>query len=129
MILGNGLTGISLCLDTLLERLDERRAGVEADLACGATRWEAAREPLREAVRKGMIPILNSMTVAGLVSLPGMMTGQILAGAEPLQAVRYQIVVMFMIAAATSLGGILVAMMVYRRMFNERHQLRRGMIR
>jgi len=57
-----------------------------------------------------------------------MMTGQILAGAEPLQAVRYQIVVMFMIAAATSLGGILVAVMVYRRMFNERHQLRRNLI-
>ena len=129
MILGNGLTGISLCLDTLLERLDERRAAVEADLANGATRWEAAREPLKDAVRKGMIPILNAMTVAGLVSLPGMMTGQILAGAEPMQAVRYQIVVMFMIAAATSLGGILVAVMVYRRMFNERHQLRRDVIR
>ena len=129
MILGNGLTGISLCLDTLLERLDERRAAVEADLACGATRWEAAREPLREAVRKGMIPILNAMTVAGVVSLPGMMTGQILAGAEPMQAVRYQIVVMFMIAAATSMGGMLVAVMVYRRLFNERHQVRRGLIR
>ena len=129
MILGNGLTGISLCLDTLLEQLHERRAAVEADLACGATRWEAAREPLREAVRKGMIPIVNAMSVAGLVSLPGMMTGQILAGAEPLQAVRYQIVVMFMIAAATSLGSIMVAVLVYRRMFNERHQLRRGIVR
>ncbi len=129
MILGNSLTGISLTLDTLLERLDERRAAVEADLACGATRREAAREPLREAVRKGMIPIINSMTVAGLVSLPGMMTGQILAGAEPMQAVRYQIVVMFMISASTAMGGILVAVMVYRRLFNERHQLRRGVIR
>jgi putative ABC transport system permease protein len=129
MILGNGLTGISLCLDELLTRLTERAAEVEAELACGATRWEAARGPLREALRRGLIPIINSMTVAGLVSLPGMMTGQILAGASPFQAARYQIVVMFMIAAATSTGSILMALLVYRRLFNDRHQLRNERVR
>jgi putative ABC transport system permease protein len=70
-----------------------------------------------------MIPIINSMMVVGLVSLPGMMTGQILAGADPLKAVEYQIVVMFMIAAATAMGSILVALLVYHRLFNARHQL------
>lgn len=124
MVLGNSLTGVSLSLDTLLADLDEQRDRVEMELALGATRWEAARGPLREAVRRGMIPILNSMTVVGIVSLPGMMTGQILEGADPLTAVRYQIVVMFMIAAATALGCMGLTLFVYSRLFNERHQLR-----
>ena len=123
MILGNGLTGISLCLDVLLERLQDRRALVEMELAHGATRWEAARDTLRESVRRGMIPIINAMSVVGLVSLPGMMTGQILANNPPLEAVKYQIVVMFMIAAATSLGCIGTALLAYRRLFNHKHQL------
>ncbi len=124
MVLGNSLTGVSLALDGLLADLDEQRDRVEMELALGASRWEAARDPLRESVRRGMIPILNSMTVVGIVSLPGMMTGQILQGADPLQAVKYQIVVMFMIAAATSLGCMGVTLFVFTRLFNERHQLR-----
>lgn len=124
MVLGNSLTGISLCLDTLLEALTERRAYIETELALGASRWEAVRGPLAQSVRRGLIPIINSMMVVGLVSLPGMMTGQILQGADPLQAVKYQIVVMFMIAASTSLGCITMALLVYRRLLNDRHQLR-----
>jgi putative ABC transport system permease protein len=123
MVLGNGLTGISLCLDSLLESLAERRAEVEMELSLGATRFEAARRPLQDAVRRGMIPIINSMMVVGIVSLPGMMTGQILAGADPLEAVKYQIVIMFMIAGGTSLGCMGIAFLVYRRLFNDRHQL------
>jgi putative ABC transport system permease protein len=129
MILGNGLTGISLCLDHLLESLSERRAEVEMELAHGATRWEAASAPLAAAVRRGMIPIINSMMVVGIVALPGMMTGQILEGADPLNAVKYQIMVMFMIAAATSLGCILMSILVYLRLFNTHHQLRAELIR
>lgn len=124
MVLGNSLTGISLCLDQLLEALDERREQVEMDLSLGASSWEAARGPIGQGVRRGMIPIINSMSVVGLVSLPGMMTGQILANADPMDAVKYQIVVMFMIAAGTSLGCILIALLTYRRLFNRRHQLR-----
>ena len=124
MILGNGLTGISLCVDSLLTTLREKRNHIEADLAMGATRWEAARGPLRDAVRRGMIPIINSMSVVGIVSIPGMMTGQILAGADPAEAAKYQIVVMFMIAGATSLCCIMMALLIYRRLFNARHQLR-----
>ncbi len=123
MVFGNSLTGISLCLDHLLEMLDERRDRIEMALALGATAWEAARDSLRSAVRRGMIPIINSMTVAGIVALPGMMTGQILAGADPLTAVAYQIIVMFMISAATALGCIVTALLVFRRLFNARHQL------
>ena len=129
MILGNGLTGVSLCVDHLLTTLREKRGFIEMDLAMGATRWEAARGPLREAVRRGMIPIINTMSVVGIVSIPGMMTGQILAGADPSQAAKYQIVVMFMIAASTSLCCILMALLIYRSLFNARHQLRAERIR
>src|SRR5262249_29918982 len=87
MIPGNTLNGISLGLDRLGGELSGKRAQVEAMLALGATRWEAARGPIRQAVRTAMIPLINSMMVVGVVSLPGMMTGQILAGASPLGAV------------------------------------------
>lgn len=129
MVLGNGLTAISLCIDSLLEALDDRRDLVEMELALGATAWEAATSHLSGAVRRGMIPIINSMMVVGIVSLPGMMTGQILAGADPLEAIKYQIVVMFMLAAATSLGCVMVALLLFRALFNERHQLRAERIR
>jgi putative ABC transport system permease protein len=84
----------------------------------GATRWEAARRPIQEAVRTGLIPIMDSMMVVGIVSLPGMMTGQILTGASPLEAVKYQIVIMFLIASAT----VSVVLLNYRRLFNSSHQ-------
>ena len=128
MILGNGLTGLSLSLDHLLETLSEGRAKIETDLAHGASAWEAARDPIRAAVRRGLIPIINAMSVVGIVSLPGMMTGQILAGADPIDAVKYQIVVMFMIAGATSLGTMAMTWLVFRRLFNEKHQLVEGEI-
>lgn len=129
MILGNTLNGISLGLDRFGSELDAQRDQVEGLLALGATSWEAARAPVREAVRTGMIPILNAMTVAGLVSLPGMMTGQLLAGVEPVQAVKYQIVIMFLIASGTALGTVGVVLLSYRRLFNERHQFLHDQIR
>ena len=122
MVLGNTLNGISLGLNALTESLVTRRDEVESLLALGATRWEAAGAPVRHAVRTGMIPIVNAMMVVGVVSLPGMMTGQILAQADPLQAVKYQIVIMFLVASATGLGTIAVILLSYRRLFNADHQ-------
>ncbi len=122
MILGNTLTGISLGLDRLTEELRTRRDQVETLLALGATRWEAAQDPVRRSVRTGMIPIINSMMVVGIVSIPGMMTGQLLAGVDPLSAVEYQIVIMFLIASGTALGTAGVVLLGYRRLFNARHQ-------
>ena len=104
MILGNAMTGSSVGLATLTESLATQRDQVEAALTRGATRWEAAQDPVRKAVRTGMIPIVNSMMVVGLVSLPGMMTGQLLSGMSPIEAVKYQIVIMFLIASATANG-------------------------
>ena len=128
MILGNTLNGISLGLGRLGEELVSRRREVEGLLALGATRWEAARAPVRAAVRTGMIPILNSMMVVGIVSLPGMMTGQLLAGVDPVQAVKYQVVIMFLIASGTALGTVGVVLLSYRRLFSTRHQFLYGLL-
>lgn len=129
MILGNTLTGISLGLDRLGEDLTTRRGDVEGLLALGASRWEAARAPVRRAVRTGMIPIVNTMMVVGIVSLPGMMTGQLLAGVDPAQAVKYQVVIMFLIASGTALGTVGVVLLSYLRLFNPRHQFLHHAIR
>jgi putative ABC transport system permease protein len=124
MILGNSLTGISLCLDRFLDHLAVRTAEVELRIAYGATRREAFAAPLQDAVRTGMIPIINAMAAAGIVSLPGMMTGQILAGSPPLQAVAYQIVVMFMIAAAVAFGAMMVVVLAGRHFMGKDATLR-----
>ncbi|SIT43410.1 conserved membrane hypothetical protein [Paraburkholderia piptadeniae] len=122
MILGNTLTGVSLGIERMTEELTARRDRVDMALALGATRWEAAQGPARQAVRAGMIPTLNQMAVVGVVSLPGMMTGQVLAGQSPLQAVRYQIVIMFLIAASSALGTVGAVLLTYRRLFSHEHR-------
>lgn len=124
MILGNGLTGISLGLDRCLQQLDEHRAQVDAILAFGADPWEASRPVVAEGLRAGMIPILNSMTVVGLVTIPGMMTGQILGGTPPLQAAAYQMLILFLIAAATAMGALVSVLLAARAVFDETGRLR-----
>lgn len=114
MLLGNGLTGISLGLDRLLSDMVKERRSIEARLSLGASLWQACLPWVRDAVRNGMIPIINSMMIVGLVSLPGMMTGQILAGADPINAVAYQILIMFMIASATAMGVIILCLLAFR---------------
>ena len=108
MLLGNSLNGVSLSLDRLYSEVRARAPEVEARLSLGYTRWESLRPLVRDALRAGMTPIINSLMVVGIVSLPGMMTGQILAGADPLTAVRYQIVVMLMIAASVTIGCLIL---------------------
>jgi putative ABC transport system permease protein len=129
MVLGNVLNGISLALDRFTDGVVNGRARVELLLALGATRWEAAHELIADALRVGMIPTINAMMVMGIVSLPGMMTGQILAGAAPVDAVRYQIVIMFMIASATALGAFGVVMLAFARLFDDRARLRVDLVR
>src|SRR3954453_17178612 len=129
MILGNTLSGISLGLDRLGGELVPRRTHVETLLSLGGSRWEAARESIRRAVRTGMIPIVNSMMVVGIVSLPGMMTGQLLAGIAPIHAVKYQIVIMFLIASGTALGVVSAVLLSYFRLFNDHHQFLSRLVR
>jgi putative ABC transport system permease protein len=128
MILGNTLNGISLGLNRLGDELVVRRDTVEMSLALGATSWEAARGPVRQAVRTGMIPMINTMMVTGIVSLPGMMTGQLLSGVNPLDAVKYQIVILFLIASGTALGTVGVVLLSFRRLFNRYHQFQSNLL-
>ena len=103
--------------------LPETRQIIEQRLMLGQS-WRRAVEDLRrDCMRTGMIPIINSMAVAGLVSLPGMMTGQILGGTPPVEAVKYQILIMFLIAAGTGFGVISAIMMIERYLFDDRHRL------
>ena len=123
MILGNSLTGVSLGLDRFVSGLVEQKHQIEMLLSHGANRQEAVGALRAEAVRVGMIPIVNSMMIVGTVSLPGMMTGQILSGTAPRTAVAYQIVIMFLLAAATSLGTFAVVRWSEKRLFDERSRL------
>lgn len=123
MVLGNSLTGISLGLERFLTELRNRRGEVEALLTLGATRWESCRDVYAGATRTAMIPILNTMSVAGIVSIPGMMTGQLLAGAPPIQAVQYQVMIMFVIAAAIALGVVIALTIIYRIVTTNDHQI------
>jgi putative ABC transport system permease protein len=118
MVLGNSMTGIALSLERVFADMDARKGEILAMTALGASPWEAAHPSVRASLRAGLIPAINSMAAAGIVFIPGMMTGQILAGANPLEATKYQIVVMLMIAAAEIVGALLAVLMSYRRRFD-----------
>jgi len=123
MLLGNTMNGISISMDRLTHAAWEQRGVIEARLMLGQ-RWDAAIADYRkQAIRSGMIPIINAMAAAGIVSLPGMMTGQILAGVAPVDAVKYQILIMFLIAAGTGLGTLAAVTIGSRHLFDERQRL------
>lgn len=119
MVAGNSMNALSLTLERFFSELRSKRDQVEMYLCHGADYKEATEEIFRTSLRAGMIPAINSMMSVGLVSIPGMMTGQILAGADPQEAVRYQIVVMLMIVGSTALASILVLLLVRKRCFTQ----------
>jgi putative ABC transport system permease protein len=123
MLLGNTMTGIALALDHLTDRLRREQSVVEQRLLLGQTWKQASMEIRRSCMRTGMIPIINSMAAAGLVSLPGMMTGQILGGTPPIEAVKYQILIIFLIAAGTGFGVICAIWLSGLYLFDKRHRL------
>ncbi len=129
MVLGNTMNGIALGLDRLTQDAAAKRTVLETRLALGQDWNEAIADTRREAIRVGMIPIINAMAAAGIVSLPGMMTGQILAGAPPVEAVKYQILVMFLIAGGTGFGTVVAVGLAARRLFDERQRLRLDRLR
>jgi putative ABC transport system permease protein len=124
MLLGNTMTGIALGMDRLNQSAWQQRSIIEAKLMLGY-RWnEAIQEIRHESIRTGIMPIINAMAAAGIVSLPGMMTGQILAGSPPVEAVKYQILIMFLIAGGTGLGTLCAIWVGSKRLFDERERLR-----
>lgn len=124
MMLGNTMNGVALGLATLTRTAWQQRAMLEARLMLGQTWQQAISELRHDSIRTGMIPIINAMAAAGIVSLPGMMTGQILAGTPPVEAVKYQILIMFLISAGTGFGTIIAVNSGARRLFDQRQRLR-----
>jgi putative ABC transport system permease protein len=128
MILGSAMTSAALAGDRLQGDLRVRADEVEARLALGFSGREAVQPMARTALRAAMIPTVNGMMTVGLVQLPGMMTGQILAGSSPLLAIKYQLVVVFMQAAATALASLLFVRLAVGRYLTPAHQLRRYLL-
>jgi putative ABC transport system permease protein len=124
MILGNTMTGVALALEGLTRLAFQQREVIEARLMLGQDQRTAMGDIRRQSVHGGLVPIINAMAAAGIVSLPGMMTGQILAGNPPMEAVKYQILIMFLIAAGTGFGTLGAVWLGCRRLFDERERLR-----
>jgi len=129
MLLGNTISGITLSNDYIMSELVEQRARVERNLALGATMAEATLSARQAAIRTGLTPMLNTMSVVGLVSIPGMMTGQILAGSPPLQAALYQIMILFLIVFNVMVATTISVFFVVRAATDERGRIRKGFIR
>lgn len=123
MILGNVMNTISLALNQFLNSLDEMGEMIEQRLALGHTTAEVLGAIRSESVRTAMLPVINAMAVTGIVSLPGMMTGQILAGESPGQAVRYQILIWFGIASGAGISALMTLTLATRVMVNDRGHL------
>ena len=124
MLLGNTMSGIAIALDNLTRTAWEQRYRIEARLILGHTWQQAISGIRRDSLRSGLIPIINAMTTAGIVALPGMMTGQILAGSPPMEAAKYQLMILLLIAAGSGLGSMAAVWGGSRRLFDERERLR-----
>ncbi len=129
MMLGNTMNGVAISLDRLTQTAWQQRTVIEAHLMLGHDWSRAVADIRRESARSGLMPMINAMAASGVVSLPGMMTGQILAGADPVEAVKYQILIMFLISAGTGFGTLAAVWLGSRRLFDERERLRLDRLR
>lgn len=124
MLLGNCINGVALSMNAILISIVEQSQEIELYLSFGGSAEEASSRLLREAVRVGAMPMLNSMAVIGLISIPGMMTGQILAGSPAMEAAKYQMLILYLIAMC-AFGTILSEVWVVRTVaFDETQMLR-----
>ena len=124
IVLGNVLNSGSIALDSLLGSVMRERAAIEAQLALGASFGLAMRGLIRTSVRRALLPIINQMSAAGVITLPGIMTGQILAGMDPLEAAKYQILVMFVVSGGCGLAAVAVVYLAAMRLTDDRQRLR-----
>jgi putative ABC transport system permease protein len=123
MIIGNAMNGAALAAERLNSEMELRRGEVESYLALGASPARASADAVRRALVAAIMPTVNMLMVVGLVSLPGMMTGQVIAGSSPETAVRYQIIVVFMLAGAVVMTSVIVALWYRRSFFTSAEQL------
>ncbi|KAI9442049.1 hypothetical protein BJY52DRAFT_1128667 [Lactarius psammicola] len=124
MLCGNAIAGVSVTLSYVLKELDENRDKTETYLAFGASRFEACRPLLVEALRLSLTPVINQMSVTGIIAIPGMMSGAILGGADVQQAARLQMIIMFMIAASSALACIVATLLALSVCVDAEHRIR-----
>jgi putative ABC transport system permease protein len=123
IVLGNAMNGAAIAGERLVSTLNSSQLEIETHLSLGATPQQAVAQYRREAIKAGLIPTINTMMVVGLVTLPGIMTGQLLSGVNPLVAAAYQAVIIFMLACATLMTTLLVTTGLCRQHFNQFAQL------
>ena len=123
MIIGNAMVALGLCYKQITADFKNKREEVETKLSLGAEILPSSIDIIRDAIKTGMLPTIDSAKTLGIVALPGMMTGLILAGTAPLEAIKYQIMVTFMLLSTTSIASFIACYMSYRSFFNNRKQL------
>lgn len=123
MIIGNAMDTSTIAGERLVSTINRSHLEIETHLSLGATPTQAVASYRKEAIRAGLIPLINRMMMMGLVTLPGMLTGQVLAGADPLNATLYQILIVFAIAFANFIAVLLITQGLTRHFFNDKAQL------
>ena len=123
IVLGNSMNGAAIAGERLVSSISSSRLEIETHLSLGATPQQAVTAYRKDAVRAGLIPTLNQMMVVGVVTLPGMITGQLLSGVKPLEAASYQILIMLMLAFTNLITTVLVTQGLTRQFFNTQAQL------
>lgn len=123
MIISNAMVAIGLSYKSLTTYFELRRAEVETKLSLGASIKESSKDILRESIKVAITPTIDSAKTLGIVSLPGMMTGLILGGASPITAVKFQIMVTFMIISSSSISTLISTYLAYKSFYNQRSQL------
>ncbi len=124
IVLGNAMNGAAIAGERLVSTIKSSQLEIETYLSLGAMPSQAVAQYRKDAIRAGLIPTLNSMMVVGIVTLPGMITGQLLSGVDPLNAAAYQIVIMFMITFANLITTLLVTQGLCQQFFNKDAQLK-----
>jgi putative ABC transport system permease protein len=124
MVVGNSMTAAAVALNRLGDEVADARARIEATLALGATAREAAAPIVRRSLRSGMIALIDSTKTTGLIFFPGTMVGMLLAGADPADAVRLQLILLYVLLGSVALAGLIATTLAYRNFFTPAHQLR-----
>jgi putative ABC transport system permease protein len=124
MVIGNAMTASAVALNRLGDEMADSRPRIEATLALGATSRQAAEPVVRRALRSGMIALVDSTKTTGLIFFPGTMVGMLLAGADPVDAVRLQLVLLYTLLGSVAIAGLVATTLAYRNFFTPAHQLR-----
>ncbi|AVO01339.1 iron export ABC transporter permease subunit FetB [Staphylococcus simulans] len=123
MLANNGLIAINLAYQNLDRAFVKEYGTIECKLALAATPKLASKSAVRESIKLAIVPTIDSVKTYGLVSIPGMMTGMIISGVDPLQAIKFQLLVVFIHTTATITTALIATYLSYKQFFNHRHQL------